>query len=124
MLEGVSLDHLPPMPDMVKGNVNSRILPKLLRNPDWKELRDRLWNEVNDDYKRSWQKSIVDYILMDSTEMSRLRIESFPHVFLQRIIRSPVPWHDSFHQSKEAQTHQLFVTNCIMMELHNLWWKK
>lgn len=115
---------MPPMPDKTQSNVNSRILAKLLKNPDWKELREKLWMEVRNDYAESWQKSIVDYVLMDSSEKDRLRITSFPHSFPLRIIRAPVPWHEHFQHSKEAQVHQLFVTNQIMTELHDLWWRK
>lgn len=124
VLECVSSDDLPSMPGVVMDNVNSRILPKLLKNPDWKELREMLWMEIKEDYKRSWQKSIVDYVLMDSSEKERLKIGSFPRAFSQRIIRAPVPWHDSFHQSKAAQVLQLFTTNRVMAELHVLWCNK
>lgn len=112
------------MPERTTGNVHSRILPKLLNNPDWRELSGRLWAEVEEDYRKSWQKSIVDYVLMDSSERDRLMIESYPHAFPQRIIRAPMPWHGSFVQSKEAQTLQLFITNRIMTELHTLWQTK
>ena len=112
------------MPGDVMENVSSRILPKLLKNPDWKELIDQLWDEIREDYRGSWQKSIVDYVLMDSAEKKRLRIEACPQPHAHRTIRAPVPWHDSFHHAKQAQTHQLFVTNHLMTELHDLWWKK
>ena len=112
------------MPVSVKRNVNSRLLPKLLENPDWKELRKELWNEVLKDYKLSWQKAIVDYILIDTMEMKRLRIESIPRGFPKRVIRAPVPWHDRFQQAREAQVQQLFITNDIMAELQSLWWNK
>ena len=80
--------------------------------------------EVNDDYRESWQKTIVDYVLMDSSEKERLRIGAFPRSYPLRIVRAPVPWHGSFLQCKETQTHQLFITNQIMTELHMLWWRK
>ena len=115
---------MPPMPDRTLVQVNSRILPKLLRNPDWREMRENLWTEVSEDYKYSWQKAIVDYVLMDSMEKERLRIAACPHAFPMRIIRAPVPWHGHFLNCKEAQVHQLFITNKIMTGLQMLWWKK
>ena len=124
MQKGVSKKDLPPMPGNIMENVNSRILPKFLKNPEWKEVREKLWKEIQDDYKGSWQKAIVDYVLMDSAEKDRLKIEACPRPYTQRIVRAPVPWHDSFHHAKEAQAHQLFVTNHIMKELHHLWWNK
>lgn len=118
------MDDLPPIPDGTEDNVHSRILPKLLKNPDWRGLREKLWDEVREDYCKSWQKSIVDYVLMDSSERGRLKIHSYPHMFQHRVIRAPVPWHDSFHQAREAQALQLFITNSIMRELHSLWRNK
>ena len=115
---------MPPMPKETPGGVNSRILPKLLKNPEWRELRENLWSEVRDNYKESWQKAIVDYILMDSVEKERLRISAFPHSFPLRLIRAPVPWHNNFLQCREAQMQQLFITNRIMTELQRLWWEK
>lgn len=112
------------MPEMTLERVNSRILPKLLKNPEWRQLREQLWEEVNDSYRESWQKAIVDYVLMDYDEKDRLKIGAFPRSFPLRLIRAPVPWHGSFLQSKEAQAHQLFITNQIMTELHMLWWRK
>ena len=122
--DGVSLDDLPSIPDGTEEHVHSRILPRLLKNPDWRPLRENLWKEIKADYRKSWQKSIVDYVLMDSCERDRLRINSYPHEFPQRVIRAPVPWHGSFHEAKEAQTLQLFITNSIMRELDALWRSK
>ena len=112
------------MPELTKENVNSYLHPKLLQNSSWKGLRDELWVEIQEDYELSWQKAVVDYILMDSTEMDRLRIKSIPHSFRKRVIRAPVPWHDNFSLCRETQTQQLFITNKIMSELQLLWWNK
>lgn len=124
VLQGVSPRDLPPMPATVQEKVKSRLLQKLLQNPKWKGLRKELWDEVEEDYRLSWQKSIVDYILMDSSEKKRLGIKSVLLDHPQRVIRAPVPWHNSFHQAKGAQTQQLFINNHIMTELQLLWWSK
>ncbi len=112
------------MPDSTKESVNSYLHPKLLHNPSWKGLREELWDEIQGDYNQSWKKAVVDYILMDSSEMDRLSINSIPHSFRKRVIRAPVPWHDNFSLCREAQTQQLFITNKIMSELQLLWWNK
>ena len=38
-----------------------------------------------------------------------------------RIIRAPVPWHESYKQIKEYTEAHLFVTNHMMLELQNIW---
>lgn len=124
LVHGVSLKDLPPMPADIRENVNTRLHPKFLKNPHWKELRRKLWEETEDDYKFSWQKSVVDYILMDSSEMERLKIGTLPQQLPRKVVRAPVPWHNSFLESRDAQMLQLFITNEIMRDLQILWENK
>lgn len=105
-------------------NVHLRLAPKLLQNPDWQPLRENLLQEIEDSYQLSLKIAIVDYILRDSAELKRLKIASVPRVFPQKIIRAPVPWHDSMRQAYDAQVQQLFITNMIMSELLLLWQNK
>lgn len=104
--------------------MHSRILPKLLDNPDMQGLRGQLWEEVHKDFQISMQKSIVDYILMDSEELRRLRISSLPPHHHHHVLRAPLPWHESLCQARDAQAIQLFVTSEVMRELQLLWFKK
>lgn len=124
VLEGISPSHVPDIPAEVLENVNSRLHLKLLTNPDWKDLRRDLQEEVKKDYKLSWQKAAVDYILLDPTERARLRIHFVPRVSVSLVVRAPVPWHETFLSSKEMQLHQLFITSRVMEHIQLLWWNK
>lgn len=112
------------MPDETMKNVNSRLVDKLLKNPEWQNLRESLKVEVEHDYKMSLQKAIIDYVLKDSSELRRLKIGAIPRNFPLKIIRAPVPWCDSMNQAREGQSVQLFITNTVMIELQNLWHTK
>lgn len=124
MQQGVSPDDIAPMPSETVENIYLHLEPRLLQNPDWQSLRDDLLEEVQDSYQLSLQKAIVDYILRDSSELKRLKIASVPRVFPQKMIRAPVPWHDSMREAFDAQSQQLFITNRIMYELQILWQNK
>lgn len=122
--KGVSPDDIAPMPAETVDNIHLHLAPNLLQNPDWQPLRDSLLEEVHQNYLQSLQKGIVDYILRDSTELKRLKITAIPRVFPKKLIRAPVPWHDSMRLAFDAQTQQLFITNRIMSELQILWQDK
>ncbi len=124
ILEGVPQADLPPMPEGTMKQVHSKLLQKLLDNPDWKSLRLNLHKEILNDYKLSLQKAIIDYILKDSSEMKRLKIGSVPRPLPQRAIRAPVPWNESVRCAKDAQRQQLFISNSVMTELQSLWFNK
>ena len=66
----------------------------------------------------------VDYILKDPEEKTRLHITAIPRAFPQRIIRAPVPWHDTYQQMKEFNEMHLFTTNPMMLELQNIWFNE
>ena len=65
----------------------------------------------------------VDYILMDHDERRRLHITWTPTPYPQRVIRAPIPWHDSYQLSKDRTNMHLFITNPMMLELQRLWYK-
>ena len=122
--QGVSPDDIAPMPAETIENIYHHLSPRLLQNPAWQPLREDLVEEVHQNYQLSLQKAIVDYILRDANELKRLKIVSVPRVFPQKIIRAPVPWHDSLREAFDSQTEQLFITNRIMSELQLLWENK
>ncbi len=122
--EGVSPADIAPMPAKTVQNIHSHLAPKLLQNPNWQPLRENLLEEIQQNYQLSIQKAIVDYILRDTTELKRLKIVAVPRVFPKKIIRAPVPWHDSMRLAFDAQAQQLFITNRIMSELQTLWQNK
>ena len=73
------------------------------------------------DYEFSLKKTIVDYVLLDPREMSRLDIKSVPIPFPHRVIRAPVPWHDRVEQSHSQISTHLFLTNPVITRIQNLW---
>ncbi len=124
VLEGVPQADLPPMPERTMTRVQAKLKKKLLENPNFKSLRQELHQEIIDDYHCSLKKAIIDYILEDGGEMKRLKIGSLPQALPRRAIRAPVPWEESMRNAKEAQSQQLFISNTVMTELHNLWHSK
>ena len=123
-MEGISPNDVPNLSDDTLTNVNIRLYPKLLANPDWQELRRDLQDEVRMDYRLNWQKSAVDYVLMDPNERVRLRIHSIPFTPASKVVRAPVPWHDMFAAAHNMQEHQLFISSEVMVQIQLLWWNK
>jgi len=123
-MEGISPNDVPHLSEHTLMNVNIRLHPKLLANPDWQELRRDLQDEVRRDYRLNWQKSAVNYVLMDPTERVRLRIHSIPFTPASKVIRAPVPWHDEFAAALKMQEHQLFISSEVMVQIQLLWWNK
>ena len=75
---------LEPMAEGQMSRFYTWLPPKLAFNPDFGALREKLEQEVLEDYQDSLRKAIVDYILMDSGEKRRLRISSIPQAFPRR----------------------------------------
>lgn len=84
LTRGIINDDLEPMEDQQMHKFYCRIPTKLALNPDLSALREKLENEIHDDYQNSLRKAIVDYILMDPQEKQRLRINSVPRYFHKR----------------------------------------
>ena len=76
------------------------------------------------DYKHSLQQSIVDYILQDRSEQERLRISALPVAHCPRVVRAPIPWHDTWCEVQSMQAQQLFTTSSVMRGLQELWHSK
>ncbi|KAK6187847.1 hypothetical protein SNE40_005782 [Patella caerulea] len=113
----------PPHPSQLK-NIKHLVPSALLTNPELEELEQNLVEEINEDHKQSLRKSIVDYILKDPEEKERLFISWTPKPFPQRMIRAPVPWHDTYQRMKSYSETYLFITNPIMLSLQNIWFDK
>ncbi|XP_053383461.1 dynein axonemal heavy chain 3-like [Mercenaria mercenaria] len=109
-----------PDPSIMK-NVCSMVPSGLLTNHELNPMIQDLSEEINHDYEYSIRKSIVDYILKDSEEKARLHIATVPKSFPQRIIRAPVPWHETFLEMKEYNRTHLFITNPIMQKIQDIW---
>jgi dynein heavy chain len=77
-----------------------------------------LYLDVEKDYKFSLKRSIVDYVLLDADERRRLDIDSVPKLFMDpKTIRAPVPWSQTYQNSKQFLESNLFITNPVMREL-------
>lgn len=76
------------------------------------------------DYNYSLRKSIVDYILQDRSEQARLRIPAVPLAYRPRVVRAPIPWHNTWREVQAMQAQQLFTTSSVMRGLQELWHHK
>ena len=59
----------------------------------WKE---EVFKEVKDLYNASMRQSILDYILLDPAERSRLGIEILNKPFQPKVVEGPSTWHITF----------------------------
>jgi dynein heavy chain len=122
LTQGVTDEDIEPMTKHQMNSFYKRLLPQLVSN--FADTCKSLEEEILNDYNSSLKKAIVDYILMDPQEKRRLRIGALPLASPQRIIRAPVPWHDDFRKTFEAQEVQLFIGNDVMLQIQKLWHDK
>ena len=54
--------------------------------------------EVRQDYVGASKQAVLDYLLLDPEERERLGIPVRPELWRPRVVRAPVPWHQSFLQ--------------------------
>ncbi|XP_025062794.1 dynein heavy chain 3, axonemal [Alligator sinensis] len=118
---GVRKDMLAPQDKEVMHMILKHIPDDFLTNPNLEQLLQSLQEEIQTDYHLSLMKAIVDYILMDPAERKRLFIRSIPRSFPQRIIRAPVPWHNTYQEMKDWNESHLFIVNPMMHTLQHLW---
>jgi dynein heavy chain, axonemal len=72
---------------------------------------DTMLNEINKDYFNSVKKSILDYILLDETEMRRLGI--------QQIIEKSITWGEDHYKGirpDEEWKHNVMMARMLMSE--------
>ncbi|XP_072168572.1 dynein axonemal heavy chain 3-like [Diadema setosum] len=119
---GIQKHMVAPPPPAMMDNVKQHIPEFLLEEAQLSRMREELQEEIIRDYDFSSRKAIIDYILKDPEEKTRLHISWIPRPFPHRIIRAPVPWHHSYQTHKEINCQHLFITNVIMLELQNLWY--
>ncbi|KAI8512360.1 Dynein heavy chain 3, axonemal, partial [Branchiostoma belcheri] len=122
--KGVNDAMLAPAPEDQMPNIKSRIPEALRANPDLNKTVAALTEEAEGDYNFTLRKCIVDYVLKDEKEKSRLHISWIPRSFPHRVIRAPVPWHHTYKDTKDFNEQHLFTTNPIMLHLQNLWFDK
>ncbi|KAI4817445.1 hypothetical protein KUCAC02_010846 [Chaenocephalus aceratus] len=119
---GVPSSVLAPMPRQQMMSI-LRLLPPETEDcsKHLQIMRANLEEEVKRDYYFSLKESIVDYILMDPSELQRLSISSIPKPFPRRVIRPPVPWAASYKETHMWQSQHLFTVSQIMVLLQDVW---
>ncbi|XP_069503771.1 dynein axonemal heavy chain 3 [Ambystoma mexicanum] len=121
ILRGIQKEMLEPQENEQINRILKNIPNRLLSDPNLEKLFLRLYEEIDNDYNLSLRKSIVDYVLKDKEEKDRLFINSIPQEYPQRIIRAPVPWHNTYREAKEWNEGHLFLGNPMMLLLQQLW---
>ncbi|XP_064448835.1 dynein axonemal heavy chain 3 [Mirounga angustirostris] len=124
LTNGIQKDMIAPEEDEVMHRISKLISNTLLTRPFLEPLMIALVKEKENDYYSSLMKSTVDYILMDPRERKRLFIENIPHMFPQRVIRAPVPWHSAYRNAKKWNEEHLHTVNPMMLSLKELWFKE
>eukprot|EP01135_Chromosphaera_perkinsii_P007265 Nk52_evm73s745 gene=Nk52_evmTU73s745 len=120
---GIDSDAIAPLEEEHVANVMEMLpLPEDFQDiPSLKDEVENLQQEMHDDYILSLKRSIVDYILFDENERKRLKIEQIPVNYEPRVIRAPVPWHNTFEQAYSNMEQILHITNPSILQLLNLW---
>ncbi|XP_030596674.1 dynein heavy chain 3, axonemal isoform X2 [Archocentrus centrarchus] len=120
-INSVPSSVIAPQPHKQMINIMKLLPPKNENSKQLQSLRADMEEEVKRDYCFSLKKSIVDYILMDPSELHRLSISSVPQPFPKRVIRAPVPWGTSYRDAHTWQSQHLFAVTHIMFLLQNMW---
>jgi dynein heavy chain len=92
-----------------------------LTKRDMKEsFKKELINEIKGFWNLSLKQSVLDYVLLDSSEQKRLGITPFIDYYVPKIARAPVPWHGEFLKNKAFIVENLYISNPIMLQLLGL----
>ncbi|XP_046326217.1 dynein axonemal heavy chain 3-like [Haliotis rufescens] len=119
--KGIRREMLAPQSHTQVKNIQRLVPSHLISSWEHETLNQLLLQEIDTGYEMSIRKSIVDYVLKDQDERDRLHIAWTPKPFPLRLIRAPVPWHQSYHQAHNFNLNHLFITNSIMHDLQNIW---
>lgn len=94
---------------------------QILINSTKRQLKEsfkkELMNEIKGFWNLSLKQSVLDYVLLDSSEQKRLGITPFIDYYIPRIARAPVPWHNEFLKNKAFIMENLYISNPIMLNL-------
>ncbi|XP_029639148.1 dynein heavy chain 3, axonemal-like isoform X2 [Octopus sinensis] len=121
---GIKSGMLAPAPEEWFEKIDQMIPKSLTTGIKLSKLKIELLAEVTHDYMFSLRKAIVDYILKDPREKKRLHIAWVPVPFPHRVIRAPIPWHNSYLVLKHFNLVSLFAINPVMLELQSIWCKQ
>ncbi|XP_063710592.1 dynein axonemal heavy chain 3-like [Symsagittifera roscoffensis] len=118
---GIRSDMVAPRAGGEWEQIESLIPEAFLIAPHLQDLNGELHDEVDHDYQMSIRTAIVDYILLDQSERTRLNIKATQRPFPKRTYRAPVPWHDTFAYQKEFCDEHVHSINEMMLMVQNLW---
>ena len=77
--------------------IRSRLRPEWFSNLMMKKLIGSLTEEVSGEYLSAVKRAVVNYVLLDAKERQRVNVHRVPGLsFAGRVIRAPVPWHQSY----------------------------
>ena len=114
--KGIPAEFIPPLERDVLTRIE-QLLPASMTHDRFKILRSELFKDLHESYDVALRKSIVDYILLDEQEQRRLQIPFKSSLYIPRISRAPVPWHDSIRETRKLISDNLFVTNPMMLSV-------
>eukprot|EP00048_Salpingoeca_helianthica_P012902 m.192947 g.192947 ORF g.192947 m.192947 type:complete len:4011 (+) comp15437_c5_seq118:82-12114(+) len=77
--------------------------------------------EIAANYTNAMRSAIIEYILKDESERKRLRIEHVPPHFPSRVVRAPVPWHETIAAARTDLAERLQTTSPVLAALQRLW---
>ncbi|CAL9691103.1 unnamed protein product [Knipowitschia caucasica] len=123
-IQSIPCSVLPPEPAQQTQHIVS-----LSRSPltvdkhrkNMQQLQKNLEDEVKQHYVYELKRSMVDYILMDQAERQRLSISSIPEHFPLRVIQAPVPWGQSYRETRQWHQKHLFTHSLITLLLQSAW---
>ena len=98
-------------------NIDKFLPSRLLTSPKLKTTIEDLELEIKYNHVTAIKQSVVDYILIDPMERSRLHIPKSIDRYQVVTARAPVPWHDDLKSVKASIANNLFITNPVMLKL-------
>lgn len=87
-------------------------------------LRERLEDRAKVWFKWALKKAVVDYILLDPAERVRIKVFQTEQPYRPKLIRGPIPWHNSYVTCRDAIRNTLFLSHPILVRLRKLWNEK
>ncbi|XP_066284547.1 dynein axonemal heavy chain 3-like isoform X3 [Branchiostoma lanceolatum] len=114
----INPDMVAPLSEECIQNTYSYI-PQDLREAQAETLR-LVTEEADEDYHRHVQKAILDYVLLEQTEQSRLGIR-LPPKPSNPAGRERYPWHESVNAARDFMERELYITHPIMREILHVW---
>ncbi|XP_025198734.1 LOW QUALITY PROTEIN: dynein heavy chain 3, axonemal-like [Melanaphis sacchari] len=121
--EGISSDFYDPFPEYLLENIKeNRVKPNLIKK--YYFLTTFMENEIRHNYDFACKKIILDYILMDPSELKRIGITNYyrsKNFSMQ--IRGPIPWNQTAIIQRNQLKDNLYIFNESILMLNDIWKK-